>query len=137
MGKKKIFQYVFSIFLTLALVIAYFFIFKPTSHISLKNVISVVLLIAIYLTIYYLYRLIFNVKIEQGHVPLYSRRWFIRLVCGFVTIAFDLFQIYPLFDGFEQTSIDTTLIAFAASYGSFIFFVGVLELIYLEMKKNN
>jgi uncharacterized membrane protein len=84
-----------------------------------------------------LYKLIFNVKIEQGRVPLYSRRWFIRLVCGFITIAFASFQIYPLFNGFEQTSIDTTLIAFAASYGSFIFFVGVLELIYLEMKRSN
>ncbi len=133
MGKKKIFQYIFSIFLILALVIAYFLIFKP----SLKNILSDVLLITIYLAIYYLYKLIFNVKIEQGRVPLYSRRWFIRLVCGFITIAFASFQIYPLFNGFEQVNIDVALIVFAAVYGLFVLFVGVFELIYLEMKRSN
>ncbi len=133
MGKKKIFRYIFSIFLILALVIAYFLIFKP----SLKNILSDVLLITIYLAIYYLYKLIFNVKIEQGRVPLYSRRWFIRLVCGFITIAFALFQIYPLFNGFEQINIDVALIVFAAAYGSFVLIVGVLELVYLEMKRSN
>jgi len=145
--KKCIFVYnknmwkkilVISAFIVISILILYlirYFLFALCLmflQVCVKNVFFITIAMMIYFPIYCLYRVVFKIKDEQGHVPFYSRRWFIKLVCGFITIAFDLFFIHPLFNGFKHLYIERTLIVFVTIYILFILYVGAFELVYWE-----
>lgn len=76
----------------------------------------------------YLYKQIFKKQIEKDRTSLYSKSWFVRLVCGFVVILLDLF-VMCLFNGFEQTTFAAISIIFVVSYGLFVIYAVILELI--------
>ncbi len=134
---------VLSAFIIISILILYFiryFIFALCLlflQVCVKNVFFIAIAMLIYFPIYCLYRVVFKIKDEQGHVPLYSRSWFIKLVCGFVTIAFDLFFIHPLFNGFKHLHIEMSLIVFVTIYILFVIYVGAFESVCWAMKKSN
>ncbi len=132
MWKKILVQGVLLALMILAFFRLYLFAFNKDviyAYTSMKEFAGFILIaVVLNYPVCYLYKRIFKKQIEKDQASLYSKSWFVRLVCGFVVILLDLFVIC-LFNGFEQTTFIAVLVIFVVSYGLFAIYAVILELI--------